>query len=48
MCIRDRNGELHLQNHPESVKQIVAADIVIITKTDLDVYKRQVWCDRYV
>ena len=34
-CLDAANGELHLQNHPESVKQIVAADIVIITKTDL-------------
>lgn len=34
-CLDAANGELHLQNNPESVKQIVAADRVIITKTDI-------------
>ena len=29
------NGELHLKNNNESVKQIVTADTVIITKTDI-------------
>lgn len=34
-CLDAANGELHLNNNPESVKQIVAADRVIITKTDI-------------
>lgn len=34
-CLDAVNGELHLKNHQESVKQIVAADTVIITKTDI-------------
>lgn len=34
-CLDAANGELHLNNSPESVKQIVAADRVIITKTDI-------------
>ncbi len=34
-CLDAVNGELHLNGNPESVKQIVAADKVIITKTDL-------------
>lgn len=29
------NGELHLNNNPESMKQVVVADKVVITKTDL-------------
>ena len=34
-CLDAANGELHLKNNPESVKQLVTADTVIITKTDL-------------
>lgn len=34
-CLDAANGELHLQNNQESVKQIATADTVIITKTDL-------------
>jgi G3E family GTPase len=34
-CLDAANGELHLQTSPESVKQIVSADRVIITKTDI-------------
>lgn len=34
-CFDAANGELHLRNHLESIKQIVTADIVIITKTDI-------------
>lgn len=34
-CLDAANGELHLRNNPESVKQIVTADTVIITKTDI-------------
>lgn len=34
-CLDSANGELHLSRNPESVKQIVAADKVVITKTDL-------------
>lgn len=34
-CLDAANGELHLKNNPESVKQIATADTVIITKTDL-------------
>lgn len=34
-CLDAANGELHLSKHPESVKQIVTSDTVIITKTDL-------------
>lgn len=29
------NGNLHLDNHPESIKQIAAADEISITKTDI-------------
>ena len=29
------NGHLHLDQHPESTKQVAAADVVIVTKTDL-------------
>lgn len=29
------NGDLHLDNNPESVKQVVAADKLVVTKTDL-------------
>ena len=29
------NGRLHLQNNPESEKQVAAADTVVVTKTDL-------------
>ena len=36
ICTLDAvNGELHLAENPESVKQIVTADRVVITKTDL-------------
>ena len=34
-CLDAANGELHLKNNPESVKQIAVADTVIITKIDL-------------
>ena len=34
-CLDAANGELHLRNNPESVKQIVTADTIIITKTDI-------------
>ncbi len=34
-CLDGANGELHLRENAESVKQIVTADKVIITKTDL-------------
>lgn len=34
-CLDAANGELHLKNNPESVKQIAVADTVIITKTDI-------------
>lgn len=34
-CLDAANGELHLNNNPESLKQIVTADKVIITKTDI-------------
>lgn len=34
-CLDAANGELHLRNNSESVKQIVSADTVIITKTDI-------------
>lgn len=34
-CLDSANGELHLRSNPESIKQIVAADKVIVTKTDL-------------
>jgi G3E family GTPase len=29
------NGELHLDNNPESVRQVAAADRIVVTKTDL-------------
>ncbi|GHU28971.1 ATP-binding protein [Betaproteobacteria bacterium] len=35
VCLDAVNGEMHLENNPESVKQIAAADRVIITKTDI-------------
>ena len=36
ICTLDAvNGDLHLAENPESVKQIVTADCVVITKTDL-------------
>lgn len=36
ICTLDAvNGDLHLRENPESVKQIVTADRVVITKTDL-------------
>lgn len=34
-CLDAVNGELHLRANPESVKQIVASDKIIITKMDL-------------
>ena len=34
-CLDAANGELHLKNNPESLKQIAVADTIIITKTDL-------------
>lgn len=34
-CLDAVNGELHLKQSPEAVKQIVCADLVIITKTDI-------------
>jgi G3E family GTPase len=34
-CLDSANGERHLSNNPESVKQIVSADRVILTKTDI-------------
>lgn len=39
-CLDAANGELHLKNNPESVKQLVTADTIIITKTDLVGKKR--------
>jgi G3E family GTPase len=35
VCLDAVNGERHLRNNPESVKQIAVADRVIITKTDI-------------
>lgn len=29
------NGHLHLDNHPESLKQVTAADIILVTKMDI-------------
>ena len=29
------NGDLHLDRHPESVKQVAAADKIVVTKTDI-------------
>jgi G3E family GTPase len=37
VCLDSVNGEMHLDNNPESVKQIAAADKVVITKTDIGV-----------
>ncbi len=34
-CLDAANGELHLANNPESVKQLACADTVIITKCDI-------------
>lgn len=34
-CLDAVNGSLHLRNHAESLRQIVAADTVVITKTDM-------------
>lgn len=34
-CLDAVNGELHINNHPESVKQIISADKILITKTDI-------------
>lgn len=34
-CLDAVNGELHLDKHPESVKQIISADTIIVTKTDI-------------
>lgn len=34
-CLDSANGEMQLNNNPESLKQIVVADRVVITKTDL-------------
>lgn len=34
-CLDAVNGELHLRDNPESVKQVVSADTLIITKTDI-------------
>lgn len=34
-CLDAANGELHLKNNPESVKQLTTADTVIITKADI-------------
>ncbi len=34
-CLDAANGELHLRDNPESVKQIATADTIVITKTDL-------------
>lgn len=34
-CLDAANGELHLKNNPESIKQIAVADTIIITKTDI-------------
>lgn len=34
-CLDAANGELHLNNHAESIKQIAVADTIIITKTDI-------------
>ncbi len=34
-CLDAANGELHLNNNSESIKQIISADTVIITKTDI-------------
>jgi G3E family GTPase len=39
-CLDAVNGEIHLRNNPESVKQIAAADRVIITKTDISTPER--------
>jgi G3E family GTPase len=35
VCLDSINGELHIGSSPESVKQIAAADKVVITKTDI-------------
>ena len=34
-CLDAANGELHLKNHQETMKQIVTADTVIVTKADI-------------
>lgn len=39
-CLDAANGELHLKNNPETVKQIVTADRIIVTKTDLVEHER--------
>lgn len=39
-CLDAANGELHLQNNPETLKQIVTADRIIVTKTDLVDHER--------
>ncbi|MDR2523691.1 MAG: GTP-binding protein [Synergistaceae bacterium] len=35
VCLDSANGETHLDNNPESIKQIAAADKVVITKMDI-------------
>lgn len=39
-CLDAANGELLLKNNPETVKQIVTADRIIVTKTDLVEHER--------
>lgn len=34
-CLDAANGELHIKENPESIKQIVTSDKIIITKTDI-------------
>lgn len=34
-CLDAANGKLHLRENPEAVKQISAADTIIVTKTDI-------------
>lgn len=34
-CLDAVNASLHLSSHPEAVKQVISADTVLITKTDL-------------
>jgi G3E family GTPase len=35
-CLDAVNGERHLDNNPESVKQIASSDRIVITKTDIE------------
>ena len=40
VCLDSINGETHLGDNPESVRQIAAADKVVITKTDIGATER--------